>query len=250
MPKPRRRNPKRRETMQRNAIISSFTPSMRLNVIGPNDLEPEIEGRPWLELRGTLVDPIRYVQDVVFKLWSDPEKRLGPARPAAVGYINGIRPTIDVAACCAPADFNYIWSLALSGPHSCVHVLHDAALRFRVGLELVILERTGRIAIRIRSKSPLQTSSIRTVSATPSSCSTWRSSAIVALALSPVTSAEKSIAILRFDPARNFGRTFVPSLAESSADRQASVAGPPVSRRTSCDQMVFGNRRVIAGFST
>jgi len=90
-------------------------PTMRLSIRGPNDPEPEIEGRPWLELRGTLVEPVRDVQDVVFKLWSDPEKRVGPARPAAVGYINGIRPTVDVAVSCAPADFNYIWSLALSG---------------------------------------------------------------------------------------------------------------------------------------
>ena len=115
MSKSRRHKSKRPETMQRNAVISSFTPRMRLSVKGPNGTEPEIDGRPWLELRGTLVEPIRDVQDVVFKLWSDPEKRIGPARPAAVGYINGVRPTVDVAARCAPADFNYIWSLALSG---------------------------------------------------------------------------------------------------------------------------------------
>lgn len=50
-----------------------------------------------------------------FKLWSNHEKRLCFARPAAVGYINDIRPLVDVAACCTPPDFNYIWSLALSG---------------------------------------------------------------------------------------------------------------------------------------
>jgi len=115
MLKPRRRKSKRLETMQRNAVISSFTPSMRLGVRGPNDREPEIEGRAWLELRGTLVEPIRDVRDVVFKLWPDPDKRVGPTRPAAVGYIMGIRPAVDVAASCTPADFNYIWSLALSG---------------------------------------------------------------------------------------------------------------------------------------
>jgi hypothetical protein len=115
MPKPRRRRSKRPEAMRRNAAISSFTPRMHLGIRGPNDSEPEVEGRPWLELRGTLVEPIRDVKDVVFKLWPDPDKRLGPARPAAVGYINGIRPAVDVAASCTPADFDYIWSLALSG---------------------------------------------------------------------------------------------------------------------------------------
>jgi hypothetical protein len=108
MLKPRRRKPKRPETMQRNAVISSFTPTMRLGVRAPKDADPEIEGRPWLELRGTLVEPIRDVQNVVFKLWSNQEKRVGPARPAAVGYINGIRPVVDVAASRTTADFNYI----------------------------------------------------------------------------------------------------------------------------------------------
>jgi len=46
MLKSRRRTPKRPEMMRRNAVISSFTPSMRLSVRGANDLEPEIEGRP------------------------------------------------------------------------------------------------------------------------------------------------------------------------------------------------------------
>ena len=114
MSKNRRRGSKRPETMQRNAIISSFTPRMRLSVRGPSDAEPEVEGRPWLELRGTLAEPIRDVRAVVFKLWADPDKRMGPARPAAVGYITGIRPEVDVIASCTPADFNYIWSLALS----------------------------------------------------------------------------------------------------------------------------------------
>jgi hypothetical protein len=97
MPKKRRRKSTRRETMQRNAIISSFTPRMRLGVRGANDPEPEVEGRRRLELRGTLVEPIRDIKDIVFKLWPDPEKRVGPARPAAVGDIMGIRPAVDVA---------------------------------------------------------------------------------------------------------------------------------------------------------
>ena len=97
MTQKRRRRSTQPETMQRNAIISSFVPSMRLSVRGARDSEPEIDGRPWLELRGALVEPIRDVQDVVFKLWPDLDKRVGPARPAAVGYINGIRPAVDVA---------------------------------------------------------------------------------------------------------------------------------------------------------
>jgi hypothetical protein len=123
MRKKGRRKSKRSETMQRNAAISSITPRMRLSVHGPDDAEPEIEGRPWLELRGTLVEPIRDVQDLVVKLWSDPDARIGPARPAALGYITGIRPAVEVIARCAPADFGYIWSLALSGHLTHVYML-------------------------------------------------------------------------------------------------------------------------------
>jgi hypothetical protein len=51
MPKQRRRRSARPETMRPNAAISSFTPKMHLSVGGGNDPEPEVEGRPWLELR-------------------------------------------------------------------------------------------------------------------------------------------------------------------------------------------------------
>src|SRR5437867_3601889 len=95
MAKKRRRRFTRLETMQRNATVSSFTPRMRLSIRGANDPEPEVEGRPWLELRGTLVEPIRDVKNVVFKLWPDPHARVGPARPAAIGYIMGIRPAVE-----------------------------------------------------------------------------------------------------------------------------------------------------------
>ena len=115
MPKKRRGKSRRDETMQRNAVISSLAPRVSFSVKGEKDPEPEIEGRPWLELRGQLTEPIRDVQDVVLKLWADPDKRVGPARPVAVGYITGIRPQVEVIASCAPTEFAYIWSLALSG---------------------------------------------------------------------------------------------------------------------------------------
>ena len=80
MPKKRRGKSRRDETMQRNAVISSLAPRVNFSVKGEKDPEPEIEGRPWLELRGQLTEPIRDVQDVVLKLWADPDKRVGPAK--------------------------------------------------------------------------------------------------------------------------------------------------------------------------
>ena len=93
MPKKRRRKSTRSETMQRNAVISSFTPRMRLSVRMPKETEPEIEGKPWLELRGTLVDPIRDVHDVVFKLWADPAPVSAPhdLQQSATSWASGQR---------------------------------------------------------------------------------------------------------------------------------------------------------------
>jgi hypothetical protein len=115
MPKKRRGRTRLDEHWRRNALISSFAPSVRLGVKGENTPEPEIQGRPWLELRGQLTEPIRDVRDVVFRLWPDPDKRVGPVRPVAVAHIVNVRPRVEVIGSCGPAEFDYIWSLALSG---------------------------------------------------------------------------------------------------------------------------------------
>jgi hypothetical protein len=114
MPKTQRRKSLRPETIQRNAMISSFRARMAFSVRG-KEPDLEIEGRPSLELRGKLLEPIRDSEAIVIKLWPDPDKRVGPARPAAVAHIMRVRPEIEVLANFHPTDFNYVWTLALSG---------------------------------------------------------------------------------------------------------------------------------------
>ena len=82
------------------------------------------------------MEPIRDTFDVVFKLWPDPNKRVGPARPASVGYIMGVRPAVEVAADFAPAH------LTTSGPSLSDHLTHaygahEAALRIGVGVDVI-----------------------------------------------------------------------------------------------------------------
>src|SRR4051794_12266632 len=115
MPKRRRRKSRSDERMRRNVTISAVAPRVSFSVKGENDEEPEIEGRPALELRGKMTEPIRDVHDVVFKLWSDPHFRVGPNRPVSVGYITRVRPEVEIIASCIPSAFDYAWSLALSG---------------------------------------------------------------------------------------------------------------------------------------
>jgi hypothetical protein len=62
------------------------------------------------------------VHEVKFNIWADADYRIGPNRPAYVGYITRTRPEVEVIASCRPADFEYLWSLALSGQlkHACM----------------------------------------------------------------------------------------------------------------------------------
>lgn len=46
-----------------------------------NGPEPEVDGRAGLEMRGTMSDPIRDVQDVTLRLWATGTTRLVPTAP-------------------------------------------------------------------------------------------------------------------------------------------------------------------------
>jgi hypothetical protein len=94
--KKRRWRSRRDETMRRNILISSLAPRISFGVKGEKDPEPQVGSRPWRELRGQLTEPVREARDAVLKLWSDPDKRVGPARPVAIRYITGIQPQVEV----------------------------------------------------------------------------------------------------------------------------------------------------------
>jgi hypothetical protein len=113
MAKKRRRKSTRPEILHRNALIRSFHPTVRFGVKGatpsPRSSAPVVEAAR--EVNGA--DPRHSRRG--FKLWPDPNKRVGPAPPASVGYIMGVRPVVEVAADFASAHFDYLWSFALSG---------------------------------------------------------------------------------------------------------------------------------------
>ncbi len=111
----RRRQSLRDELWHRNVVITAVRPRVSFSVKGEKDPKPEIEGHPYLKLDGTLTEPIRDVHEIVFKLWPDPDKRVGPNRPVSVAYITNIRPHIEVIGSCHTEAFDYTWTLALSG---------------------------------------------------------------------------------------------------------------------------------------
>lgn len=71
----------RPETMHRNINFSTARQSMRVGVDEPRDPEPEIEVKPWIELRGTLDEPVRQASSIVLNIYPDSRTRVGTARP-------------------------------------------------------------------------------------------------------------------------------------------------------------------------
>ena len=63
------------EMLTRSAEISTFRASVSLHIDEPRRPDPEFETMPWLELRGTMNEPIRDVKDVVFSVLSEGQGR-------------------------------------------------------------------------------------------------------------------------------------------------------------------------------
>src|SRR5262249_34031704 len=105
----------RPETFNRNISITSFRTSVSVRVDEPRDPEPEIEVKPWLELRGTLEEPLNQTSEIMFSVYPDPSTKVGPARPPAVGSILGMRNGVDAVVSIPHAEFDRVWAFALSG---------------------------------------------------------------------------------------------------------------------------------------
>jgi hypothetical protein len=114
MPKKPRRD-RRPELLNRTVDIASFRTSLRVGVDEPKDPEPEIEVKPWLELRGVLDEPVRQTSDIVFSLYPEARTKVGTARPPAVGSIIGVRSAVEAVISLPHAEFDRLWSFALSG---------------------------------------------------------------------------------------------------------------------------------------
>jgi hypothetical protein len=111
----KRRRPKRPEVLNRTIEITAFGTRLRVGVDEPKDPEPEIEVKPWLELRGVLDEPVRQTSAVVFSVYPDARTKVGTARPPAVGAIIGARSAVEAVISLPYAEFDRLWSFALSG---------------------------------------------------------------------------------------------------------------------------------------
>ena len=113
----------RPEMLSRNAMITSFSATLRTSATHRRGEEPEIETQPWLELRGTLEEPAKGVSEVRISNYPREPVVVGTARPASVGAIIGMRPEMSVVITWSNMEFDRLWNFALSGHLKFMHML-------------------------------------------------------------------------------------------------------------------------------
>ena len=111
----RRRGHRGPEMLSRTVQVSSFSTRVGLYAIERRGEEPEIDSQPWLELRGTLDEPVREVRDVLISLFPREKVEVGTARPASVASVIQIRPHLSVVAAFPISEFDRLWTMALHG---------------------------------------------------------------------------------------------------------------------------------------
>ncbi len=114
MPRKRRRTA-RPKMLSRVAEITGYTPSISIRADHRRGEEPEIDSGPWLELEGILTEPVKDVHVVRFSLYPKDELRIGPARPAGIGAIVGLKPEMSVVIAWSHRDFDRLWAMAFAG---------------------------------------------------------------------------------------------------------------------------------------
>jgi hypothetical protein len=108
--------------LSRDAAIASFSASLRTAAAHRRGEEPEIETQPWLELRGTLEEPVKSVTTVRISNYPREPLTIGTARPASVGAIIAMKPEMSVVLTWSHGDFDRLWAMALSGHLKFVHL--------------------------------------------------------------------------------------------------------------------------------
>lgn len=81
-----------------------------------------MESQPWLELRGSLLEPVETLRDVVVSLHPRDDCRIGAARPASIRAVIGARPALEIVISWPQVDFDRVWTLALSGRRAFAHL--------------------------------------------------------------------------------------------------------------------------------
>jgi hypothetical protein len=111
----KKRKSNKPELLWRNVEITGVSTNVDLNAVHHKGAEPYVESQPWLELRGTVTEPVNGVTDVKISVWLRETPKVGTARPASVGAMLGAKPELALGVSWLPDGFDRVWALALSG---------------------------------------------------------------------------------------------------------------------------------------
>jgi hypothetical protein len=113
--------------------VSEFRVTQRISAVHNRGEEPDVESGPWLELLGTLNEPVKGVTQVRISLYPREPVVIGSARPASIGAIIGLKPEMSVVISWSEREFDRLWSMALAG-HLKFAYLHFTMPRYGTGL--------------------------------------------------------------------------------------------------------------------
>jgi hypothetical protein len=112
---PKKRKNSHPEILSRSVEFSSHRMSVGLRAVRQRGVEPYIESKPWLELKGTASEPVRDVKDVVISLYPEEQPAFRTYRPASCGAIVQVRPQLHFVLTWPHVDFDRVWAMAVAG---------------------------------------------------------------------------------------------------------------------------------------
>jgi len=108
--------------MAREMRVSSVAFSVSIHAEKPRGAEPARESRAWLDLEGTLNEPLRGVSSATMTLHPEAEWHRGTLGPPSIGGIIGLKPHIQCVVGVPNDDFDRVWLIASAGHLKFCHI--------------------------------------------------------------------------------------------------------------------------------
>ena len=118
--KPRRA---RATIMAREVRVSSLALHVSTRADKPRGGVPTVESGSWLEVTGEIDKPVREVGTMAVTVLPMVSEEPGASVPPSIGSIIQVRPTLTAVVSVPVADFDRVWSMAISGHLNYVHVV-------------------------------------------------------------------------------------------------------------------------------
>ena len=108
--------------MAREMRVSSVAFSVSTHAEKPRGAAPARESGAWLDLEGTLNEPLRGVSSATLTLHLEAEWHRGTLGPPSIGGIIGLKPHIQCVIGVPNDDFDRVWLIASAGHLKFCHI--------------------------------------------------------------------------------------------------------------------------------